>query len=215
MDGASGWTPEAGTPQGAVISPLLSNIYLNQFDLEMKAAGYEMVRYADDWLVLCKSAEDAQKALAYAEELLGKLGLELHPDKTQIVDAIERTFDFLGYTIKASGKEPSDKALKKLKDAIRNKTRRANGHSLNKIISNVNSTTVGWYTYFNLCRPWSFDKLDGWIRNRIRAILRHRRNQRGRARGRDYQRWNNAFFAEQGLFSIKAASESAWQSSSR
>src|SRR5260370_636188 len=98
MDGLAHWTPEAGTPQGAVISPLLSNIYLDPLDHELAGSGYEMVRYADDFVILCRSETEARAALAKVQPWTATAGLQLHPEKTRIVDATQRGgFDFLGY----------------------------------------------------------------------------------------------------------------------
>lgn len=97
MDGAGQWTPEGGTPQGAIISPLLANIYLNPLDHAMAHRGYEMVRYADDFVFLCRMEKDAHDALALVQEWMQANGLTLHPDKTRIVDGTREGFDFLGY----------------------------------------------------------------------------------------------------------------------
>ena len=129
MDSLKGWqATEQGSPQGAVISPLLSNIYLNGLDWEMAGNGFEMVRYADDYVVLCPSQEQAQKALKQIRHWVEKNGLQLHPTKTRLVDASQRGgFDFLGYHFERGKKWPRKKSLDKLKDAIRSKTRRNSG----------------------------------------------------------------------------------------
>jgi RNA-directed DNA polymerase len=97
MEGEKRWAPEGGSPQGAVISPLLSNIYLNPLDHEMERRGIEMIRYADDFVILSRSREEAEKALECVREWVEQAGLRLHPEKTRIVDAKEKGFDFLGY----------------------------------------------------------------------------------------------------------------------
>jgi RNA-directed DNA polymerase len=103
------WTPEQGTPQGAVISPLLNNIYLDPLDHLMAGRGFEMVRYADDFVVLCRNPEDAAAALAVVQDWTAQAGLTLHPDKTRLVDARTDGFDFLGYTFQAGHRWPRAK----------------------------------------------------------------------------------------------------------
>ena len=207
------WTPDKGSPQGAVLSPLLSNIYLDPLDHAMAEAGYEMMRYADDFVVLCRSEAEARAALERVRRWTAQAGLTLHPDKTRIVDATQRGgFDFLGYHFERGYRWPGRKSLAKVRDAIRAKTRRTSGHSLSQIIQNVNRTLRGWFEYFKHSRPYTFAKMDGWVRMRLRSILRRRQRRRGRGRGRDHQRWPNFFFAEHGLFSLSAAYEAARQS---
>lgn len=217
LDGMTNWTPESGTPQGAVISPLLANIYLNPLDHEMEREGYRMIRYADDFVILCRTAEEAQAALRRVEAWTKANGLILHPEKTRIVNWMKRGegFDFLGYHFERGYRWPREKSLKKIKDAIRQKTQRTNGHSLEAIIINVNRTLKGWYEYFKHSHYTTFSELDGWIRMRLRSILRKREKRKGRGQGWDHKRWPNAFFAEQGLFSLTAAHAMACQSSTR
>lgn len=216
MEGARHWTPERGTPQGAVISPLLSNVYLDPLDHHMAQRGYEMVRYADDFVILCRSQLEAQRALAEVEEWTTAAGLRLHPEKTRIVDATQRGgFDFLGYHFERGLRWPSKKSLGKLKDKIRAKTRRTSGHSLQRVVSELVPIQRGWFEYFKHSRRFIFLSLDKWIRMRLRSILRHRQKRKGRGRGKDHNRWPNAFFAEQGLFSFTAAYAQARQSSRR
>lgn len=215
LDGLNRWTPEKGSPQGAVISPLLSNIYLDPLDHLMAEAGFEMVRYADDFVILCRDRQTAEAALQRVREWTADAGLTLHPEKTVIADAETESFDFLGYQFQGGQRRPRKKSLKKLKDTIRQKTRRANGHSLETIILNVNRTLKGWFEYFKHSHAWTFTTLDGWIRMRLRSILRKRHRRKGRGRGRDHQRWPNAYFAKAGLFSLVAAHRLACQSSKR
>jgi RNA-directed DNA polymerase len=200
------WQPDAGTPQGAVISPLLSNIYLDPLDQLMKASGIEMVRYADDFVLLCGSEAAAQDALVMVQRWTVAAGLTLHPDKTRIVDTTQPGgFDFLGYHFELGQRRPRPKSLEKFKDTLRAKTKRANGQSLQAIIANVNRSARGWFGYFKHSHRYTFESLDGFTRSRLRSILRKRRGGRGRGRGADHQRWPNSFFAEQGLFSFVAA----------
>ena len=210
------WKPERGTPQGAVISPLLSNIYLNPLDHLMANRGFEMIRYADDFVVLCKSEAEAVRALEEIRAWTEAEELELHPEKTQLVDASQPGgFDFLGYHFERGYRWPRKKSLTKLKDTIRAKTRRTNGHSLATIITSVNQVLGGWFAYYKHSHHTTFEPIDAWLRMRLRSILRRRQGRRGRGRGRDHQRWPNAFFAEHGLFSLAAAHKEACQSCSR
>jgi RNA-directed DNA polymerase len=206
METATSWTPEEGTPQGAVISPLLSNIYLDPLDQKMAQAGVEMVRYADDFVILCRSEAEAEEALEEVRQWTAQAGLTLHPIKTRIVNADEQGgFDFLGYHFERGKRWPRRKSLDKLKDTIRGKTKRTHGQSLQVIIEDVNRTLVGWFEYFKHSHKTTFPSLEGWTRMRLRSILRKRSKREGRGRGRDHQRWPNSFFAEHGLFSLVAA----------
>jgi len=215
LDDMQEWTPEMGSPQGAVVSPLLSNIYLNPLDHLMAQEGFEMVRYADDFVILCRSPEEATQALAAVQAWTAPAGLTLHPTKTRIVNATEDSFEFLGYRFKKGKRYPRAKSLQKLKDTIRAKTKRTSGQCLRAIIGSLNPTLRGWFEYFKHSYHNTFETLDGWIRMRLRSILRKRRGRRGRGRGSDHQRWPNAFFAKQGLYSLKAAHVKVCQSSLR
>lgn len=216
MESLSSWIPERGTPQGAVVSPLLANLYLDPLDHLLEEQGFQLVRYADDFVILCRSREEAERALEVVQEWTTANGLSLHPEKTRIVDATQQGgFDFLGYHFERGYRWPRKKSLKKLKDILRAKTKRTNGHSLETIIENVNRTLKGWFGYFKHSHATTFPRIDSWIRMRLRSILRKRRKGRGRGRGADHQRWPNAFFAERGLFSLTAARAAACQSSRR
>ncbi len=216
MDGMESWTPEGGTPQGAIVSPLLSNIYLDPLDHEMAREGHEMVRYADDFVILCRGEAEAKAVLEKVRAWAVQAGLTLHPVKTRIVDADQKGgFDFLGYHFERGMKWPRKKSLDKFKETIRAKTRRTNGRSLQAIIADVNRTTKGWFEYFKHSHRTTFPVLDSWVRMRLRSILRRRHGLRGRGRGRDHQRWPNAFFSEHGLFSLVTAHAKACQSCHR
>lgn len=217
MDGLREWEPETGAPQGAVLSPLLSNIYLNPLDHQMAAQGFQMVRYADDFVILCRSQAEAEQALAFVRQWCEAEGLVLHPSKTQIVDVRTNGFDFLGYRFLTTRRGrlvhwPRKKSLAKLKDTLRAKTKRSNGQSLRVIIVAINRTLRGWFGYFKHSYPTTFADVDSWVRGRLRSILRKRAGRRGRGRGRDHQRWPNAYFAEQGYYSLVAAHAEARQS---
>jgi RNA-directed DNA polymerase len=206
METADGWTPELGTPQGAVISPLLSNIYLDPLDHLLASAGFAMVRYADDFVILCRQEQDALTALALVARWSASVDLLLHPEKTRIVDATAPGgFDFLGYHFEQGLRRPCNKSLTKLKDRIRSTTGRCNGQSLPAIIVALNRSLVGWFEYFKHSHRKPFPRLDQWIRMRLRSILRQRHHGRGRGGGWDHFRWPNAFFAKQGLFSLVTA----------
>jgi len=205
LDGMDQWTPVAGAPQGAIISPLLSNLYLNELDHQMAAFGYEMTRYADDFVIQCRTAEAAAAALEMVREWTTERGLTLHPTKTKIVHVDIDGFEFLGYRFIKHRRFPRQKSLAKFRETIRSKTKRTNGNSLQAVIANVNRTLRGWFEYFKHSWRTTFPELDGWIRMRLRSILRKRTGRRGRGHGLDHHRYPNAFFAGQGLFSLAMA----------
>jgi len=207
LEGLASWTPEEGSPQGAVISPLLSNLYLHPVDMAMAEAGWETIRYADDLVVLCRSKREAQRALDLLGQLVRGRGLSLHPEKTRLVDITipGEGFDFLGYHFEGNRRWPRKKSLRKIKEVLRSKTPRRNGHSLEAIIEDVNQTLRGWFEYFKHSHQWTFPSMDKWVRRRLRSILRRRTHRKGISRGLDYQRWPNAFFRAHGLFSLADA----------
>ena len=216
LDGLDRWRPETGTPQGAVLSPLLANIYLDPLDHLMAASGYELVRYADDFVILCRTEAASHRALALVQSWTEAAGLTLHPTKTRLLDASQRGgFDFLGYHFERGMHWPSKKARARLRERLRPLTRRTNGHSLACIVARLNPVLRGWYTYFQHGRPYDLPPLDGWVRMRLRALQRKRHKHKGRGRRRDRQRWPNAFFAELGLFSMAAAHAQACQPARR
>jgi RNA-directed DNA polymerase len=215
LDGMEEWTPVTGAPQGAVLSPLLSNIYLDPLDHLVARSGYEMVRYADDFVILCRTAEEAARALELVQTWVSANGLILHPTKTKVVDARTVGFDFLGYHFEGHQRVPREKSLTKLKEAIRAKTQRTNGTALKSIITALNRTLRGWFVYFQHSRAWVYRWLDGWIRRRLRSILQKRDKRPGTGVGWAHRRWPNAFFAEQGLFSLETAHVLARQPSLR
>jgi RNA-directed DNA polymerase len=212
MDGLSAWTPETGTPQGAVISPLLANVYLNPLDHLLADSGLAMVRYADDFVILCRSREDADRALGLVRTWVETNGLQLHPTKTKIVDARSEGFDFLGYTFRGSLRLPRKKSLAKLKASLRARTRRNNGSSLRRIVESVNEAIRGWFVYFRHCHRNVYTALDGLIRRRLRSILCRRSGQTGRGRGAAQGLWPNAYFAKQGYASLQASHATLVQS---
>lgn len=188
---------ERGTPQGGVISPLLSNILLTPFDREMRRKGYRLTRYADDWLVTCESRREACAALEAATGILEKLGVTLHTEKTRIVH-VRHGFEFLGYKIKRGSRPlrltadkiksgarrgalyafPREKSIRHFKDQIRRRTRRKAPVSTRELIEEINPVIRGWGLYYHKAHVRKlFHQLDGWI---VRRIWSHR-----------YKRWRN------------------------
>jgi len=213
VDGDERSQPERGTPQGGVISPLLANIYLDPLDHLMAEEGFEMIRYADDFVILCENREEAQKALEIVGQWVDENGLRLHPDKTKLVDATgEEGFDFLGYQFHAGIKEPRAKAKDKFRDEIRVRTKRTDGRKLERIIEEINEVSEGWFEYFKHSVATVFPEIDGFIRRRLRAIMRKRRNLSGPPNPLDSIRWSNTFFSDRGLFSMTKARDALLQS---
>ena len=208
MKGMERWTPTTGTPQGAVISPLLANIYLHPLDLLMEQSGYRMVRYADDFVILCRTAEEAEAALRQVSAWTTANGLTLHPDKTRIGDCRQpgQGFDFLGYRFESGHRFVRKKSLKAFKDRVRAKTGRSRGASMEQIVADLNPMLRGWFNYFKHVVPSDLRLLDGFIRRRLRSILRKQDKRPGFGRcPDDHQRWPNAFFAALGLFTLSTA----------
>jgi group II intron reverse transcriptase/maturase len=194
QQGAS-WEPSlTGVPQGAVASPMWSNIFLTPFDRAMTAAGFRVTRWADDFVVLCKTRDEAQRALAFAERFLREeLGVTLHPQKTRIVH-IRHGFEFLGYKVKqgtglrlAASKRrsptnahdlyavPREKSVTRFKDQIRRLTRRKAPLKLREMIQHVNPVIRGWGTYYRKANVRRlFHQLDGWIERRLYSFLAKR-----------------------------------------
>ena len=204
LEELSEWTPEAGVPQGAVLSPLLSNLYLSELDHRMAKLGYEMVRYCDDFVILCGSQAEAESALEEVRCFVASAGLTLHPEKTRVVDSRETSFDFLGYSFRWKDRFPRAKSRRKMVDRIRELTPRKSGQSMTQTIAEINAVTIGWFTYFRHSNWNVFDAYDGMIRRRLRRQLlkRHRRNPQRLSRTR---RWPNAYFVDLGLRSLRNA----------
>ena len=215
MEDMKRWTPISGSPQGAVISPLLANIYLHELDIEMREAGLAMVRYADDAVVLCRSREEAESALARMRAWVSANGLTLHPDKTHVGDCrVEgQGFEFLGYRFEAGRRWVRKKSLMSLRDKIRIKTKRNVGNSIDSVIASLNPTLKGWYGYFKHAQRRTFSLIDGFVRRRLRALLCRQKHRPGQGRClRDHKQWPNAFFADLGLFTMYEAHRLAYQS---
>jgi RNA-directed DNA polymerase len=215
LRGLERWTPMAGTPQGAVISPLLANIYLHPLDEVMASRGYRMVRYADDFVVLCRSREAAEAALEEIRRWVAENGLKLSPSKTHLGDCREpgEGFEFLGYRFEAGRRWVRKKSMDRFKDKIRAKTGRTRGDSLQRIVTDLNRSLRGWFEYFKHADRSTFQALDGFIRRRLRALLLKQQKKRKRsAFGRSptiHRLWPNAFFAQAGLLDLYGAWQAA------
>lgn len=204
------WSPIVGTPQGAVMSPLLANVFLNPLDHHMAKRGYEMTRYADDFVIQCRTEADARRALSEVTRWCESFALTVHPTKTRVVHvSVQEGFDFLGYHFRERRNDPTQTTLwprkkseRKLRHTLKPQTKRTNGTSLRAIVAKVNPILRGFHTYFRLSLRNHLEALDKWLRNRLRAILRRRAGRRGRSGGQDHRLWPNAFFDKLGLFSL-------------
>ena len=208
MKGTERWSPIKGAPQGAVISPLLANIYLNDLDQHLAERGFRMVRYADDFVILCDSHWEAEEALKEVQGWVEDNGLSLHPDKTHICNAMYpgRGFEFLGYRFSGGKRFVRKKSGDHFKDKVRAKTKRTRGQSLSSIIADLNPMLRGWFNYFKYAHQSDFKLMDSFVRRRLRAILRkqEKRPSHGHARS-DHIRWPKTFFAKAGLFALHTA----------
>jgi RNA-directed DNA polymerase len=216
LDGLERWSPESGTPQGAVISPLLSNIYLDALDHCMVEHDVEMVRYADDLVLFCRDEASAGNALELLQDWMAQAALQLHPEKTHVVDyGAGGKFSFLGYEFRRGKHWVSKKSMKQIRAKIREKTRRTPGMSLKQIIGELNLILCGWFEYYQHSRPFVMSKVDGYTRMRLRSILRGFNKGRGIGQGLDHKRWPNAYFTANGLFCLEHARTQTPQSSRR
>jgi RNA-directed DNA polymerase len=203
------WQPTvSGTPQGGVISPLLSNVYLNELDHAVAARGGQMVRYADDFVVLCRDQGEAEAMVNYLRDWTKAAGLTLHPTKTRVVDWGQgQSFEFLGWHFERGFKWPRTKSQEKLRESVRQKTRRTSGQSLESIVEDLNRTLRGWFGYFGASVKNQLQKQDQFVRRRLRAVLRKRQKRPGSGKTlKDHRQWPNAWFAQQGLFSLEQGS---------
>lgn len=212
MEEASKWTPEEGIPQGSTIGPLMANIYLHPVDEALVRAQYEVVRYADDLVILCRNEGDAHAALRRLRQEMEKRGLTLHPEKTRVVNVHQGGFDFLGYHFEGNSQRPRKKSLVKFKDRVRALTRRRNGQSWTTLIKRLNATVRGWFEYFKHSAKSTFPPLDAWIRMRLRAIQLRRHKKRGVGKGLCHYDWTNEYFAKLGLFTMTTARAAASRS---
>lgn len=205
MEGHKRWTPIVGSPQGSVISPLLSNIYLHRLDERMTKEGVKIIRYADDFVLMCKTAEEANRGLEIVKEVMTQLKLTLHPEKTKIVEVTkEEGFEFLGYFFTENKRRPRDKTINSLRAKIKDKTPRKKGKSLMTTIEELNPMLRGWYNYFKHTKRSSrvFKELDGYMRRRLRSILSCFEKKRGSHRRSNNYRWPDKYFHTRGLFSL-------------
>ena len=206
-DGES-WKATQGTPQGAVLSTLLANIYLNELD-HLIGEKYRMVRYADDFVILATCEAEAERALAEVRGWMESHQLELHPEKTRIVNSTSdpNGFDFLGYTFKKGMRLVRKKSLTAMRDKIRLHTRRSQGVGITTVIDKLNPILRGWFNYFKHVKKGELRAMDGFVRRRLRSILR-KYQKKGGGTGRniqDHQQWTNAYFASMGLFAMYEA----------
>jgi RNA-directed DNA polymerase len=207
MEEARGWqATEGGTPQGGVISPLLANIYLNPLDHQMAQGGWEMVRYADDFVILCRSRTEAEEALAAVRDWVKEAGLQLHPEKTRITEASQKGggFDFLGYHFERGRRWPRAKSLRQFKDKLRTHTQRNQGRSWEEIVDGLNRSLRGWFEYYQHSVANVFGSLDGFARRRLRSLLAKRRGRTVHGKGSAHQRWSNEWMARHGVESLQA-----------
>ncbi len=216
VDDLKRWKPLSGTPQGAVLSPLLANIYLHPLDKLLKEKGIHSIRYADDAVLLCRTKEEAEEALLVVENWVRENGLKLNPDKTHLGNSDETGggFEFLGYRFEQGKKWVRKKSLAALKNKIRERTKRTLGKSLADAIVSLNKILKGWFEYFKHAETYAFRMLDGFVRRRLRAMLRCQ-SKKTRGQGstlRDHKEWPNAFFAKEGLFTMQEARLLAIQS---
>jgi RNA-directed DNA polymerase len=210
VDGLNEWTPVAGTPQGAVLSPLLANIYLHPLDVMLTNLGLKVVRYADDFVILSKNEQEAIMALDKVKQWVRESDLQLHPDKTHIGNALIKGqgFEFLGYRFEAGKRFVRKKSIKSFRDKVRAKTKRSRSGSIEEIIGDLNPMLRGWFEYFKHAYKTTFNSNDGFVRRRLRAILL-RRNKKKNCFGitiNAHRLYRNSYFAELGLFT----SHEAW-----
>ena len=167
-----------GTPQGGVISPLLANIVLNQLDWRLEKAGYRFVRYADDFVVACKNRKQAEAALDLVEEIMTDLGLALSPEKTKIA-SYGKGYEFLGFRLSSKSRTMRPKSLEKFKTKIRELTRRCHNldaRAIEKLNQVIRGTANYFATNFSTCIKL-YQKLDKWIRMRVRCMKFKRKSE--------------------------------------
>jgi RNA-directed DNA polymerase len=211
LESAKGWEPtSSGTPQGAVISPLLANIYLDPLDHAMARRGARMVRYADDFILLCQSEGEAREVLAIVRQWVEEAGLTLHPEKTRLVNlAAGESFEFLGWHFERGYRWPRKKSEQKFKETVRQRTRRSSGQSLERMIAHLNRVLRGWGNYFRGGVRNVPERLDKWVRMRLRSVLRRRAGRPGPSHGLDHYRYPNACLTARGLISLVTITHAA------
>lgn len=187
-----------GTPQGGVVSPLLANIVLNYLDHHLEAAGYRFVRYADDFVVLCRTRPQAEEALTLVTHILAQLGLSLSADKTRIT-TYGKGYSFLGFVLSRRSRRMRDKSVRKLQDKVRELTVRSQNFEAALIVK-LNQVLRGTAHYF-LTRWFTsvrqLRELDEWIRRRLRCQKFKRFSYH------DNRRWRVKQFEQLGLLSLE------------
>lgn len=214
VEGAKHWTPMQGTPQGAVLSPLLANLYLHEMDT-LLGDRYRLVRYADDFVLLCRTREEADTALTELQAWVSEHGLTLHPEKTHVGNCQRpgEGFEFLGYRFEAGRRTVRRKSRRNFRERIRDLTPRASGVSLRTVVRRLNPVLRGWFAYFQHAARPTFRGEDGFIRRRLRSMLRKHARRPGAGICRaDHRQWPVSFFAAMGLFSLETAHRLARQS---
>lgn len=208
MEECKCWKPTEGSPQGAVISPLLANLYLHDLDVAMAEAGVKIVRYADDFVVLVKSKEIAEKVLHWLKQWAQTEELTIHPEKSHLGNCMNagEGFDFLGYRFEGGERWIRKKSIQKFRDKIRELTKRHNGMSIEETIKRVNGSLKGWCNYFKHVTKWGLQTFDSFVRRRLRAILLAQNKRSGFGLSlQAHLRWSNAYFAKLGLYEMEAA----------
>jgi RNA-directed DNA polymerase len=205
MDGCNGWVPTVGSPQGSVISPLLSNIYLHDLDVAVTSAGYRMIRYADDFIILTRSQKEAEEALSLVQAWVAEHELVLHPGKTHLGNCMVKGegFEFLGYRFEAGTSWVRRKSIQKFRDRIRELTSRVGGKAIQEVISKLNPVLRGWCNYFKNVTKYTLGTFDSFVRRRLRAIKERQNKKRSFGAGWCNQRIPNKFFADIGLFNME------------
>jgi RNA-directed DNA polymerase len=205
MDECKQWVPTIGSPQGAVISPLLSNIYLHDLDLAVTTAGYKMVRYADDFVILARSQEEAKEALKVVQAWVAEHELILHPEKTHLGNcAVEgQGFEFLGYRFEAGTSWVKRKSSQKFRDRIRELTSKVGGKSIQMVIAKLNPVLRGWCNYFKNVTKYTLGTFDSFVRRRLRAILQRQNKKRSFGAGWCNVKYPNKYFADNGLINME------------
>jgi len=218
QEGTQVTRPETGTPQGGVISPLLANLYLDELDHHMAQGGMTMIRYADDFVVLCRTMEEAERALAEVQRWTTAVALTLHPTKTRLVDLTQADsfVDFLGFRLRLTPPLDSNgrrrvirdlrpKSHAHIKDNIRRLTPRQSGKGLGEVINDLNTSLRGISAYFRSVIKRRQRELDEMIRRRLRSMLLRFRGITRFGTGEANRTWTNAYFKRHGLFSLEAA----------
>jgi len=174
-----------------------------------------MVRYADDFVILSGSADEAERALEQVRAWVSAHGLSLHPDKTHVGNCRlpGQGFDFLGYRFEAGRRWVRDRSRNAFRERVRRRTRRCSGQSLERVIAQLNPFLKGWFAYFRHADRLEFPRMDGFVRRRLRSMLRKHAKRPGQGHTpADHRRWPNTFFAEHGLFTLTEAHALASQS---